>query len=157
VLSLGFVLLTACGRYADFTLPAPEASGPAAPFSWEATATPVLDHGDATDILNPSVVRFHDAYWNFYSEFDGKSWHTAAATSSDGVAWTKLGRVLSTQGWEGPYIAANGSALVVGDEILYWYQAGTPPRIALARSKDGHTWTRHGDAASTNAPPPTPT
>jgi predicted GH43/DUF377 family glycosyl hydrolase len=29
---------------------------------------------------------------------------------------------------------------------LYWYQAGTPTRIGLARSKDGRSWTRHGDA-----------
>jgi sucrose-6-phosphate hydrolase SacC (GH32 family) len=91
-------------------------------------------------------VRFQDAYWNFYSEFDGHSWHTAAATSSDGLAWTKLGRVLSPQGWEGTYIAANGSALVVGDEILYWYEAGDPFRVALARSRDWKNWTRHGDA-----------
>jgi hypothetical protein len=49
-------------------------------------------------------------------EFDGKTWHTAAATSPDGIAWTKLGRVLAYR-LEGDYIAANGSALVVGDEI----------------------------------------
>ena len=54
--------------------------------------------------------------------------------------------MLSPQGWEGSYIAANGSALVVGDEILYWYEAGDPFRIALARSRDGKNWTRHGDA-----------
>ena len=111
--ALGLAFLTGCGRYADFTLPAPEASGPKAPFSWEATAAPVLEHGDASDVLNPSVVRFRDAYWNLYSEFDGKTWHTAAATSPDGIAWTKIGRVLSPQGWEGDYIAANGSARVV--------------------------------------------
>jgi predicted GH43/DUF377 family glycosyl hydrolase len=144
--AFGVLLLTGCGRYADFTLPSPEASGPTAPFLWEANAAPVIEHGDSSDILNPSVVRFRDAYWNLYSEFDGKTWHTAAATSPDGTAWTKLGRVLTPEGWEGDYIAANGSALVVDDEILYWYQAGTPPRIALARSKDGRTWTRQGEA-----------
>ena len=37
-------------------------------------------------------------------------------------------------------MAANGSAVVNGDEILYWYQAGDPPRIALARSTDGVAW-----------------
>ena len=74
-----------------------------------------------------------------------RTWHTAAATSSDGIAWTKLGRVLSPQASEGSYIAANGSALVVGDEILYWYEIGYPLRIALARSRDGKNWTRHGE------------
>jgi predicted GH43/DUF377 family glycosyl hydrolase len=140
-------LLAGCSRYADFTLPGPEASGPRAPFTWEANPEPVIARADFSDVLNPSVVRFQGAYWNFYSEFDGqaRTWHTAAATSSDGLAWTKLGRVLSPQGWEGTYIAANGSAMVVGDEILYWYEAGDPFRIALARSRDGRNWTRHGD------------
>jgi sucrose-6-phosphate hydrolase SacC (GH32 family) len=84
-------------------------------------------------------VRFHDLYWNFYSEFDGKAWHTSAATSPDGIAWTKLGRVLSPP--DGSYITANGSALVVGEEIFYWYETGYPLRLALARSRDGRTWT----------------
>ncbi len=145
-LALALVLLAGgCGRYADFALPAPDSSGPAAPFAWEAIAAPVLERGEASDVLNPSVVRFRGAYWNFYSEYDGKTWHTAAATSPDGLAWTKAGRVLSPEGWEGGYIAANGAALVVGDTLYYWYQAGSPPRIALARSSDGRTWTRLGE------------
>jgi sucrose-6-phosphate hydrolase SacC (GH32 family) len=139
------LLLTGCGSYADFTLPALHSDGPRAPFTWEARPEPVIPRGDASDVLNPSVVRFQGAYWNFYSEFDGHTWHTAAATSPDGIAWTKLGRVLSPEGWEGSYIAANGSALVVDDEILYWYEAGDPFRIALARSRDGKNWTRHGE------------
>ena len=113
---------------------------------------PVIRRGDSSDVLNPSsdvlnpsVVRFQGAYWNLYSEFDGRTWHTAAAISPDGIAWMKLGRVLSPQGWEGSYIAANGSALVVGDEMFYWYEAGDPFRIALARSRDGKNWTRHGE------------
>ena len=141
---LWLLVLTGCGRYADFTLPAPEATGPRAPFTWEASPEPVITRGDSSDVLNPSVVRFHGAYWNFYSEFDGKM-HTAAATSPDGLAWTKLGRVLSPQAAEGSYIAANGSALVAGDEILYWYEVGYPLRIALARSHDGKNWIRQGE------------
>src|SRR5579863_5706483 len=105
---------TACGRYADFSLPTPEASGPRPPFTWTASPDPVLARAQAADVLNPSVVRFHDLYWNLYSEFDGHMWHTAAATSPDGLVWTKLGRVLSP--------GLNGSAVVVGDEVFYWYQ-----------------------------------
>src|SRR6185436_9214396 len=116
--------------------------GPRAPFTWEARPDPVIPHGDASDVLNPSVVHFQGAYWNLYSEFDGRTWHTAVATSSNGRAWLKLWRVLSPQGWEGSYIAANGSALVAGDEIFYWYEAGDPLRIAFARSRDGRTWAR---------------
>ena len=123
-----------------------EASGPRAPFTWEARPEPVIARGDSSDVLNPSVVRFQGAYWNLYSEFDGRTWHTAAATSPDGLAWTKLGRVLSPQASEGSYIAANGSALVVGDEILYWHEIGYPLRIALARSRDGKIWSRYSES-----------
>jgi len=147
------VLFVGCGRYADFTLPAPQADGPRAPFTWEARPEPVLSHGDASDVLNPSVVRFQNTYWNLYSEFDGKTWHTSAATSPDGFTWTKLGRVLSPQGWEGSYMAGNGSALVVGDEIFYWYEAGDPLRITLARSRDGKNWSRHGEPVVPLGPP----
>jgi predicted GH43/DUF377 family glycosyl hydrolase len=151
-LILAVLCLAGCGRYADFTLPAPEAGGPRAPFTWVARPEAVIPRGDASDVLNPSVVRFQGAYWNFYSEFDGRIWHTAAATSPDGLAWMKLGRVISPEASEGSYIAANGSAFVVtentGDEILYWYEAGEPRqlRIFLARSRDGRNWTRHGQS-----------
>ena len=134
------IFLTGCGRYADFFLPAPQTAGPAQ-FKWEANAAPVLERGSATDVLNPSVVRFHEVYWNLYSEYDGKSWHTAAATSPDGLAWTKQGRVIDA-GTD--YIAANGSALVVGEEIFYWYETGYPLQLALAKSRDGKQWTREG-------------
>ncbi len=138
LVALAFLLfLTGCGHYADFTLPAPQASGPRAPFRWEARPEPAIPRGDSSDVLNPSVIHFQGAYWNLYSEFDGRMWHTAAATSSDGLAWTKLGRVLSPETSEGSYIAANGSALVVGDELLYWYEIGYPLRVGLARSRDG--------------------
>jgi predicted GH43/DUF377 family glycosyl hydrolase len=53
--------------------------------------------------------------------------------------------VLSPEGWEATW-ATNGSALVENGEILYWYAAGEPPRIALARSHDGVTFTKQGQA-----------
>jgi len=106
---------------------------------------------DSTDVLNPSVIRFRDSYWNLYSGYDGRAWHTGVATSPDGVSWKKLGRVLSPQGWEGA-IAANGSALADGGRILYWYQAGDPPRIALARSTDGIAWTKEPEAVLSLGP-----
>ena len=52
--------------------------------------------------------------------------HTGAATSMDGMHWEKRGRVISPSGWEGSYIAANGTALAEGDGFYYWYQAGDP-------------------------------
>jgi predicted GH43/DUF377 family glycosyl hydrolase len=127
--------LTGCGRYADFTLPnaAPATS------TWlkfTANAEPVLARESVTDVLNPSVVQLNGQLWNFYSEYDGHTWHTDLAQSADGVAWKKLGRVLSPdpKTWEGSYIAANGSAVYDGGRWLYWYVAGpgTRPQIGLA-------------------------
>ncbi len=100
--------------------------------------------GTESNVLNPSVVKRGALYYLLYSGFDGKTWRTGLALSSDGLSWTKQGKVLSPgpAAWEGAYIAANGSVLVSGDEFLYWYQAGTPPGIGLARSRDGLRWTK---------------
>ncbi len=115
-------------------------------------ATPVLQRGaagawDSVDVLNPSVVKVGGTYYNLYSGFDGSSWHTGLATSSDGVAWQKQGVVLSPGpgGWESGYIAANGSLASDGQQFLYWYQAGPRghTRIGLARSQDARTWVKH--------------
>jgi len=137
--------LSGCGRYADFRLPPPDAAGPRPPFLWQPSAEPVLLRGapgdwDYVDVLNPSVVRFKGHFLNLYSGFDGRTWHTGVADSSDGIHWRKQGRVLSPSGWEGSAMAANGSAIVDGGEILYWYEAGDPLQIALARSSDGVVW-----------------
>jgi predicted GH43/DUF377 family glycosyl hydrolase len=147
-------LLAGCGRYSEFTLPSVPGEAPRS-FMWEVRPDPVLGRGsgwDAVDVLNPSVIRFQDRYLNLYSGYDGKAWHTGAAESRDGWEWRKLGQVLSPEGWEGSYIAANGSAIVHRGEILYWYQAGDPVRIALARSNDGVNWKRHSAAVLDTGP-----
>lgn len=139
-----------CARYADFTLSAPAGAGANVTFLAEVLAGPVLGRGaagdwDAVDTLNPSIVVRQGTYYNFYSGFDGKTWHTGLATSSDGLQWMRRGKVLSPEAasWEGSYIAANGTALLVGGEFLYWYQAGgREPSIGLATSIEGTRWTR---------------
>ena len=142
-LALSALLLAGCGRYGEFRLPDP---GPAAEghYAWRAEAAVALGRGattewDSVDTLNPSVVEFQGRLWNFYSGFDGKAWQTGAAVSSDGATWERRGRVLSpgVRTWEGASIAANGTALVRAGEIFYWYQAGSPLRLGLARSSDG--------------------
>lgn len=145
---LACLFLAGCGRYSDFQLPTVERTPAAGQFIWEPQPGPVLTHGpvgdwDSSDALNPSIVRTAQGYFNFYSGFDGKTWHTGLATSPDGLTWTKAGKSLSPAGWEGDYIAANGSALQVDGQFLYWYQAGKLPRIGLARSPDGRTWTKN--------------
>jgi predicted GH43/DUF377 family glycosyl hydrolase len=140
--------LCGCGRYDDFTLPG-AGHAQRVTFTWKAEPAPVLGPGepgawDAVDVLNPSIVQHDRVYYNFYSGFDGKTWHTGLATSPDGIAWTRAGKVLSPDPatWEGDYIAANGSALRVGSEFLYWYQAGRPPRIGLSRSANARNWAK---------------
>jgi Glycosyl hydrolases family 32 N-terminal domain len=136
-------LLCGCARYADFTLPPPDAAGPRGPFTWSALPEPVIARGEMTDVLNPSLVRRDGgSYFNAYSQYDGKTWTTTTAVSPNGVTWHHNGVKLSPIGWEGD-IAANGSVLVVRDEILYWYQAGAPPRIAFGRTKDAIAWVRN--------------
>ena len=128
VIFLAFICCS-CGKYASFTLPPPDAAGPKGPFRWEASPQPVLSRGDwdSSDVLNPSVIRYRGEYLNYYSGYDGRTWSTGVAASSDGIHWTKRGRTLSPD-------AGNGSALVWRDTIFYWYQTGSPVEIALATS-----------------------
>jgi hypothetical protein len=127
-----FTLLSGCGKYAEFSLPPLAGGDPGLTFALDPDPDPVLPRDNASDVLNPSVA----GRSMFYSEFDGRTWHTAEATSDDGLHWVKRARVLSPdpRTWEGSYIAANGSAWSGGTEIWYWYQAGPrgAPRIGLA-------------------------
>lgn len=156
-----FCLLTACSPSKRFTLPVQQGQSSTAHWTWtESPAEPTLTRGpagawDSVDVLNPAVVRWRDAYWNLYSGFDGKTWHTGVAQSSDGVSWQRKGKILSpdADSWEGTYIAANGTALVSGTQLLYWYQGGRPvPSIGLARSSDGLTWTKEKNPVLTPGP-----
>ncbi len=160
------LLLSSCGRYGSFTLPpAPGAASAAeaapAPPRIRTHPQPVMDRAapggwESTDVLNPSVVALAGGrLLNVYSAYDGKTWHTGAAESTDGgLTWTRRTRILSPDlAWEGRYIAANGTALARGGEILYWYQAGSPPRLGLARSTDaGRSWRKHGDPVLPTGP-----
>jgi len=144
-----WLLLAACGRYGEFALPESLGTPAEVSFRFEVLPEPVLMRGepgawDAVDALNPSVVRRDGLLYNFYSGFDGRTWHTGLATSADGLRWEKQGKVLSPDPptWEGDYIAANGSAPLVNDQFLYWYQAGRTPSIGLASSADGRRWSK---------------
>ena len=147
MLGCSLLVLTGCARYDDFALPAVPPST-SRTYRWQAQPEPVLAPSaewDRVDALNPSVLPAPDGrLFNFYSGFDGNTWHTGLATSRDGLTWTPEGKVLSPapDTWEGNYIAANGSAKLIDGVYSYWYQAGPAgqTRIGLARSNDGRTW-----------------
>jgi predicted GH43/DUF377 family glycosyl hydrolase len=151
--------VSGCNRYAEFSLPTPAPTqARAASFDWKADSSPALSPGDwdSGDVLNPSVLRRDGAYYNFYSGFDGKTWHTGMAISPDGTHWRKLGKILSPRPdtWEGSYIAANGAALFERGEFFYWYVAGPreTPKIGLAQSLDGREWTKRPAPALETGP-----
>jgi predicted GH43/DUF377 family glycosyl hydrolase len=142
------LLSCGCGKYADFTLPILEKQTGPVRWTWQMTESPVMKYGppgswESVDTLNPSVVRAGERFVNLYSGYDGRTWHTGLAISGDGIHWWGRDRILSPYGWEGEYIAANGSALIADGRWFYWYQGGRTPRVGLAVSGDGRKWTRH--------------
>jgi predicted GH43/DUF377 family glycosyl hydrolase len=144
VLAVCLVFLTGCSRYADFTLPVLAGSPGKVTYEWTVHPSPVIPRGsdwDRVDALNPSVIRDSSgALLNFYSGYDGKSWHTGIASSQDGVSWQKKGKVFSPDAstWEGDYIAANGSSLYEPTGIMHWYQGARVPRIGLVFGSKKH-------------------
>jgi predicted GH43/DUF377 family glycosyl hydrolase len=132
------LLFTGCARYVDFTLPTQPGVNANITWTFEEQPAPVMERGEAQDVLNPSVVRRAGGpYLNAYSVYDGKMWRTRLAQSEDGLRWKQLQPSLTPEAgtWEGSYIAANGTALLVGPEIWYWYHSGPRerPRIGVAR------------------------
>jgi predicted GH43/DUF377 family glycosyl hydrolase len=153
------ILSAGCGKYADFSLPPLSPAAGDVKLNWAVHPAPVLGRGapgqwDAVDTLNPSIVRHGAVYMNFYSGYDGRTWHTGLATSPDGLAWTRKGKILSPDpsSWEGSYIAANGAALERNGTFFHWYQAGDPPQIGLARSTDGLRWNKESRPVLTTGP-----
>jgi predicted GH43/DUF377 family glycosyl hydrolase len=141
---LGLALLTGCSRYASFTLPQVTGGDPSLAFTLDAQPEPVIAHGADTDALNPSVVRTPAGLLNFYSVFDGTSWRTEIASSTDGIHWQPGHTVMrpDPRSWHGSYIAANGSALLDAGQYWHWFEAGprSALRVGLARSADARTW-----------------
>src|SRR5260370_27272435 len=127
--------VTGCGRYSNFILPAVSGGDRSLVFRFVAEPEPVLTRDDFRDALNPSVA----GRVNLYSVYDGQ-WHTALATSEDGLHWLKQGIVLRAAA--GSYIAGNGSALSHVGQVWYWYETGAKDRlrISLARSPDARAW-----------------
>lgn len=140
-------VLTACGGYREFTLP-PQPGGPVSKIEWRADPNPVLEPGaagdwDSVDVLNPSVIRYPGGYLNLYSGFDGRTWRTGTAESTDGLTWRKQGVAIEPDPADPDrYIAANGAAIPVHGDLFYLFQSGRGPRI-LGAARRGGTWRRN--------------
>lgn len=150
---LGFKLHRSSAASAYFTLAHATSIPSSAPLTIESVdPAPCLIRGttgawDSVDLLNPSVIRFRGHLFNYYSGFDGKVWHTGVALSDDGVNWKKYEKnpiiSPSPKDWDVSYISANGSAVLWGQKVLYFYQGVDiygVTNIGLATSEDGFTF-----------------
>src|SRR3954452_11932435 len=94
------LFLCSCARYGDFRLPVLEPAPGRITWTWEVRSDPVLPRSewgawDSVDTLNPSVIRGGEGWLNLYSGYDGHTWHTGLARSTDGIVWTRDGKILS--------------------------------------------------------------
>ena len=107
------------------------------------------------DTAYPSVVRVNGTYWMFYDgtpQIDGSEYRIFAATSLDGVNWTKQGVVLDLgpPGSPDAVSLVYPHALYVHDTFYLWYtglSSMSPPdngAIMLAESANGLNWTKQG-------------
>ncbi len=131
-------LLSSCG-YSEFSLPRVSGGDPKMSFAFDEAPAPVMGREEFSDVLNPSVIRDGSGLSNYYSAYDGHTWHTVLARSADGIEWRRERVLLSPnpQTWEGTYIAGNGSALRYGGQVWHWYEGGpvTGVRIGLGRTR----------------------
>jgi predicted GH43/DUF377 family glycosyl hydrolase len=173
VMALGvLVALVGCEKHArqpstNFALEPSSTIPQTAPLNIEdARSAPIMAHGapgswDSSDVLNPSVISFQGKLYNYFSGYDGKTWKTGIATSTDGKAWTLLANnpVLAPGGaWDTQYIAANGSAIVWQGRVYYFYQgrdANGVTEIGLATSSNGSTLTKENNPVFTVGTPGT--
>ena len=108
---------------------------------------------DSMDVLNPSVLLYNGQFYNYYSGWDGEVWRTGLAVSEDGLEWLKQPDYLldiREDQWDNTYIAANGSAVQLNDQVFYFYQgtdkANGRAQIGLAVSSDGFSFQERTDS-----------
>jgi predicted GH43/DUF377 family glycosyl hydrolase len=104
----------------------------------------------------PSVVIAGDLMWMYYAAYGLRHrWEIAAAVSSDGIAWKKLGVVLAPDSTEGAWDAGSlASPCVIHvpearpDERFQMWYAGKSREaydgIGFATSANGREWLRRG-------------
>ncbi len=110
---------------------------------------PVVDHGAANHVNDPSVVYVGGTFYMYYTEAPtGENDQIHLATSGDGVTWIKQGVVLDVGApgsWE-PSRVGRPSVLYEGGEFRMWYDGqiyGVARHVGYATSPDGSNWTKH--------------
>jgi MYXO-CTERM domain-containing protein len=122
--------------------------------TWKKETLPVLEVGqqgawDDRQVAEPRVFRWKGQYWMFYAGTGAASpgmWRLGAATSADGLAWTKH-PMNPLGGTAVPAHEAPGHGLIYdgGAWHLWWGQGlGASTTIRYASSTDGLAWTDGG-------------
>ncbi len=131
----------------------PRAAGSS--FGWSASGARVMvlapgpsSSGTTFSVFQPSVVRaLNGSYLMYYTGYDGYRDHVLAASSPDGIVWTKLGvDIFVDSGAGSPFVMAVGGAYRMWFVSITW---GTGPlgysdRICESNSTDGLTWSPPG-------------
>ncbi len=107
---------------------------------------------ESFDVAYPTVVKVGATYWMWYDGYDGSVYRIFAATSPDGMNWTKQGVVLDLGPAGSQDSASLGYpfALYANGTFYLWYTgltSFTPPEnaaIMLAISTNGLNWTKLG-------------
>lgn len=106
---------------------------------------------DAYGVTGPAVILDGGTFkmWFGGFEYTDNFAEIGYATSSDGVAWTKHGRVLDTLSDSFDWVAVSDPAVVKdGSTYRMWYQTRTSStwRTRYAESSDGTSWQRFPNA-----------
>ena len=124
-----------------------------------AVVTPSLP-AEAAGISYVEVVKVGATYWMWYAGLDGTYYRILAATSADGIAWTKRGVVLDVgaPGSSDDRYLWRPSAVYDGSNFRLWYTGNSfsnqANRIFYATSPDGLNWTKRGIAIPSGWQPP---
>ncbi|KUK65916.1 MAG: Putative D-glucuronyl C5-epimerase (Heparin/heparansulfate:glucuronic acid C5 epimerase) [Desulfotomaculum sp. 46_80] len=120
---------------------------------------PVLNILPKTDqsrhVEYPSVIKIRDQYFMYYCAYgDDERWRLFTATSSDGLNWTRQGRLKALPSYLNgnlafPYVVADRKK---GGYLMYFSaseRTGKPyNKICWARSSDGLNWKYGGVAVN---------
>ncbi len=126
--------------------------------AWTVDATPALSPTlqdgtfDRDAVGDPSIVVNGGVYWMFYNGYtaQGDLWQIGAATSTDGIHWTRVqaAPVLGPGGpgaWDENH-ALDPMIILDGGTFKMWYSAfdaNWVRRIGYATSPDGVNWTKY--------------